>query len=64
VVSTASHLPRAGMIFNSLPLQWRAHAAPPLSPESPAYLAAVEAVETVKTARYLIWARWTERCTP
>ncbi len=32
VVSSASHLPRAGLIFSGLPLEWRTHAAPPLEP--------------------------------
>lgn len=64
VVSSAFHLPRAGMIFSRLPLEWRTQAAPPLSPESAAYLSAVTTVETLKTVRYLIWARWAERCEP
>jgi uncharacterized SAM-binding protein YcdF (DUF218 family) len=64
VVSSASHLPRVGMIFNSLPLEWRTHAAPPLEPELAAYSWTVASVETVKTARYLVWTRWRERCDP
>ena len=52
------------MIFSGLPLQWRTHAAPPLEPESAAYRWAESAVETLKTVRYLVWARWTERCEP
>jgi uncharacterized SAM-binding protein YcdF (DUF218 family) len=64
VVSTASHLPRAGLIFNSLPLEWSAHAAPSLSPESAAYQSAVTTVEVLKTARYLTWARWMDHCEP
>jgi uncharacterized SAM-binding protein YcdF (DUF218 family) len=72
VVSSASHLPRAGIIFSELPLEWRTHAAPPLEPESApestpwstAYPWAAASVETVKTVRYLIWARWRERCQP
>ena len=64
VVSSASHLPRAGMIFSELPLEWRTHAAPPLTPEPAAYPWAVSSVETVKTVRYLIWTRWRERCEP
>jgi uncharacterized SAM-binding protein YcdF (DUF218 family) len=59
VVSSASHLPRAGMILSGLPLEWRTHAAPALSP---ADANARTAVETLKTVRYLIWARWTEHC--
>jgi uncharacterized SAM-binding protein YcdF (DUF218 family) len=64
VISGAEHLPRAGIIFNSLPLQWSTHAAPPLAVSSPAYQSALTAVEVLKTARYLTWARWTEHCEP
>ncbi|MFZ1086315.1 MAG: YdcF family protein [Terracidiphilus sp.] len=64
VVSRASHLPRAAIIFGELPLEWRMHAAPPVEPESPAYQWAASAVEDVKAVRYLFWARWTERCEP
>jgi len=48
-------LPRAGLIFNALPLEWTAHTAPRLSPVSTAYEGALTAVEVLKTARYLIW---------
>ena len=68
VVSSASHLPRAGIIFSEYPLEWRTHAAPPLEPESApeptAYRWAVASVETLKTVRYLLWSRWRERCQP
>ena len=64
VVSSASHLARAGLIFSRLPLEWRTHAAPPLSPESAAYQTAIASVETLKTVRYLIWARWVDPCEP
>ena len=64
VVAGAYQLPRAGLIFNSLPLQWSTHAAPPLSSKSAAYENAYAAVEVLKTARYLIWSRWTEHCEP
>jgi uncharacterized SAM-binding protein YcdF (DUF218 family) len=68
VVSSASHLPRAGIIFNEYPLEWRTHAAPPLEPESApkptAYRWGVASVETVKTVRHLVWSRWRERCAP
>jgi uncharacterized SAM-binding protein YcdF (DUF218 family) len=64
VVSTASHLPRAGMIFSRLPLEWRVHVAPPLSPQSD-FRSGVETVlETLKTVRYLVWARKSEYCEP
>jgi uncharacterized SAM-binding protein YcdF (DUF218 family) len=64
VVSSASHLPRAGIIFSEMPLEWRTHAAPPLAPETAAYPWAVASVETLKTVRYLVWSRWRERCQP
>jgi uncharacterized SAM-binding protein YcdF (DUF218 family) len=62
VVSSAPHLPRAGLIFSRLPLEWRTHAAPPLG--GPAYPVAAPALETLKTLRYLLWARWAEDCAP
>jgi uncharacterized SAM-binding protein YcdF (DUF218 family) len=64
VVSTDWHLPRAGIIFDALPIEWRTHAAPALTPESPAYLNYLASVEVLKTARYLVWARWADSCTP
>jgi uncharacterized SAM-binding protein YcdF (DUF218 family) len=72
IVATAPQLPRASLIFNALPpeslslqsLEWSAHTAPPLSPASSAYEGALTAVEVLKTARYLIWARWADRCEP
>jgi uncharacterized SAM-binding protein YcdF (DUF218 family) len=64
VVATAPQLPRAGLIFNSGPLEWSTHTAPPLTPVTTAYEGAIAAVEVLKTARYLIWARWADRCEP
>jgi uncharacterized SAM-binding protein YcdF (DUF218 family) len=64
VISNSWHLQRAGLIFSPLPVEWRTHAAPPLTPESAAYQTAVQSVELLKTARYLTWARWRERCEP
>lgn len=62
VVSSARQLPRAGFIFNGLPVEWRTHAAPLLKPQAASYVALVNATEFLKTTRYFIWARWTERC--
>ena len=62
VISSASHLPRAGLILNRLPLKWRTHAAPALEPEGPWTQGAMTAVEIVKTLRYLVWARQADRC--
>ena len=64
VVSAASHLPRAGLIFRSLPIEWRTHAAPLLGPEPAAYSGVAAAFETLKTLRYLVWARQMEHCEP
>jgi len=64
VISSDAHLPRAGLIFSRLPLEWRAHPASPLSPESAATASVIEIVETLKTVRYLVWTRQTERCEP
>jgi len=64
VIAAAVHLPRAGLIFSRLPLEWSAHAAPPLSAQSSLRAEAETAVETLKTARYLVWARQSEYCEP
>ena len=64
VVSSASHLPRAAIIFSGLPLQGRTHAAPPLQPRTAANRWARASVETLKTVRYLTWTRWTQSCEP
>jgi uncharacterized SAM-binding protein YcdF (DUF218 family) len=64
VVSAAYHLPRAGLIFSRLPLEWRTHAAPSLSPKSAIDESTAMIVETLKTARYLVWARQSEYCEP
>jgi uncharacterized SAM-binding protein YcdF (DUF218 family) len=62
VVSSASHLPRAGLIFSRLPVEWRTHAAPALTAEPGAE--AESLLETMKTVRYLGYAQWAERCEP
>ena len=62
VVSAASHLPRAGLIFSRTPIEWRTHAAPALEPESGFSHDTAAALEVLKTLRYLIYARWAHRC--
>ncbi len=62
VISSASHLPRAGLILSRLPLNWRIHAAPAFEPEDAVAEARMTAIEIAKTARYLVWARWVDRC--
>lgn len=64
VVALARHLPRTGLIFSRLPVEWRTHAAPALSPQSALNLGAATAIETLKTVRYLIFARQFEACEP
>ncbi len=63
IVSSAYHLPRAGMIFSHLPLEWRLHAAPALQPDDSGSEPEL-ALEILKTMRYLAYARWTETCGP
>ncbi len=64
VISCASHLPRVGIIFSKLPVEWRTHAAPPLEPESMLHRRRLAALEILKTLRYLVWAQWWESCEP
>ena len=64
VIVNPAHLPRAGLIFSHVPIQWRLHAAPLLGPESNTARIAAGLLEDLKTARYVLWARYTERCTP
>lgn len=61
VVTSPFHVQRASMIFSHLPVEWRMHVAPDnLTPGY--YSRTAGLVEIVKTARYLLWARWIERC--
>ncbi len=62
VISNQSHLPRAGLIFNALPIEWRTHAAPPLTPGASALESGAPPVEVFKTLHYLLWSRWAESC--
>ena len=64
VISSEYHLPRAAIIFDRMPVQWRVHAAPALEPRSTEDRAAAGLLEILKTARYLLYARWTESCEP
>lgn len=62
VISSASHLPRAGMIFSRLPVEWRTHAAPPLEPGSGFSRNWTGTIEVLKTLRLLVYANWAEKC--
>jgi uncharacterized SAM-binding protein YcdF (DUF218 family) len=64
VVSSASHLPRAGLIFDKTGIEWRTHAAPSLEPHSELYDTVAAMVETEKTLRYLVYTQWAEKCVP
>jgi uncharacterized SAM-binding protein YcdF (DUF218 family) len=64
VISAASHLPRAGLIFSRLPLEWHSHAAPAIEPETTFSAGAEATMEVLKTVRYLVYASWAKRCTP
>lgn len=64
VVSSPSHLPRAGLILSHLPIQWHTHGAPALAPESALVSNVTGLVEILKTTRYLVWARQVEQCQP
>ena len=62
VVSSASELPRAGLILSRLPLAWRVHAAPAMEPEGAWTRWMATTIEIVKTAHYLVWSRQMEKC--
>ncbi|MFZ1012117.1 MAG: YdcF family protein [Terracidiphilus sp.] len=64
IISNAFHVQRAAMIFGKLPIKWRTHVAPPLEPGSPIASAWMDGKETLKTVRYLVYARWADRCEP
>ena len=62
VISSPSHLPRAGLILSRLPMKWRVHRAPALGPVGSGVAAKQAAVEILKTVHYLVWSRQMERC--
>lgn len=62
VISSASQLPRAGLMLSRLPLKWRVHAALPLAQRGMGTDAAGTAIEILKTAYYLVWSRQTKPC--
>ncbi len=62
VISSPSHLPRAGLILSHLPMKWRVDAAPALGPVGAVATAEQTAVEILKTVHYLVWSRQMERC--
>ncbi len=64
VVTSASHLPRAGIIFNRVPIEWRGHAAPSLAAPSEGASWSDSAVEVLHTGYYLLYSQWADRCSP
>ena len=62
VISSAYHLPRAGLILSRLPMKWRVHAAPALGLASGGTTAYQNAIEILKTVYYLVWTRQEEPC--
>jgi uncharacterized SAM-binding protein YcdF (DUF218 family) len=62
VISSPSHLPRAGLILSRLPMKWRVHAAPALGSVGTWAEAERTAFEILKTVHYLVWSRQTEPC--
>ena len=64
VVTSASQLPRAELIFDRQPIEWRMHLAPPIQPRSSLFARTRAAVDVLKTVRYLLYARWAESCSP
>lgn len=62
VISSPSHLARAGLILSRLPMKWRVHAAPPLGRVGAVSEGGRTAVEILKTVYYLVWTRQTEPC--
>jgi uncharacterized SAM-binding protein YcdF (DUF218 family) len=61
VVSSEYHLPRASMIFSRTRLEWRMHAASTLQ-AGEASSEGMPVFEVLKTIRYLVYAKWAERC--
>ncbi len=62
VISSPSHLPRAGMIFSRLPVEWRVHADEELEPTRAGAETVATLVEILKTVHYLVWSRQMEHC--
>lgn len=64
VVTSASHLPRTGMIFSRVPIDWRGHPAPSLAEPAQDPSFAASALEVLHTSYYLLYSQWAERCSP
>ena len=64
VVTSPSHLPRAGMIFSRVPIHWRMHGAPSLAQHSTMSSWASSADEVLHSVYYLVYSRWAAGCSP
>lgn len=62
VISSPSHLPRAALMLNRLPMKWRVHPAPALEPADADPSAYQTTKEILETLYYLMWTRQTEKC--
>jgi uncharacterized SAM-binding protein YcdF (DUF218 family) len=64
VVTSASHLPRTGVIFNRMPIEWRGHMAPSLYASSADPSWSAWAIEVMHMGYYLLYSQWANRCSP
>jgi len=64
VVTSASHLPRAGLIFGRVPMEWRGHPAPSLTAPPAGTPWGASTLEVLHTAYYLVFSQWADRCSP
>jgi uncharacterized SAM-binding protein YcdF (DUF218 family) len=64
VVTSASHLPRADMIFSHTPIDWRGHAAPSFYASSADPSWSASTIEVLHMGYYLLYSQWAERCSP
>lgn len=60
VVTSPSHVPRARVIFSRLPIEWRVHAAPPITERRAGGVGSV--IEDLHMVYYLLYSRWADRC--
>ncbi len=56
VVTSGYHVPRAGLIFSHMPIEWRTRAAPYAGSKID------DLLEVLKTVRYVVYASHTESC--
>jgi len=64
IISGSVHLPRAALIFDRLPIEWRIHAVPLLYHQSVWSRRKSLELEYLKISYYLLWSRWTQPVLP